>query len=286
VAVLLLGAGSTPSASFQAGGEAEQPAKAPARVISLVPAVTEMLFAIGAGNRVAAVSSFDRFPPEVATLPRVGALLDPDVERILSLRPDLVIVYGSQKDLITQLARARIPIFRYAHAGLGDVTDTLRDLGRRVGAAERATRLATEIESRIATVRAQAKDRPHPRTLIVFGRDAFALRGIYASGGIGFIHDMVTAAGGENVFADVRQESVQATTELLIARRPAVILELRADPIDRVTEAREIRVWSALASIPAVRDRRVHIIGDARTVIPGPRVAEGVELLFRAIHGG
>jgi iron complex transport system substrate-binding protein len=286
VAVLLLGAGSTPSASFQAGGEAEQPAKAPARVISLVPAVTEMLFAIGAGNRVAAVSSFDRFPPEVATLPRVGALLDPDVERILSLRPDLVIVYGSQKDLITQLARARIPIFRYAHAGLGDVTDTLRDLGRRVGAAERATRLATEIESRIATVRAQAKDRPHPRTLIVFGRDAFALRGIYASGGIGFIHDMVTAAGGENVFADIRQESVQATTELLIARRPAVILELRADPIDRVTEAREIRVWSALASIPAVRDRRVHIIGDARTVIPGPRVAEGVELLFRAIHGG
>jgi iron complex transport system substrate-binding protein len=243
-----------------------------------------MLFAIGAGNRVAAVSSFDRFPPEVASLPKVGALLDPDVERILSLRPDLVIVYGSQRDLITQLARAEIPVFRYTHAGLGDVTDTLRELGRRVGAADRATRLATEIESRIAAVRAQAKDRPHPRTLIVFGRDAFALRGIYASGGIGFIHDMVTAAGGENVFADVRQESVQATTELLIARRPAVILELRADPIDRATEAREIRVWSALPSIPAVRDRRVQIIGDARTVIPGPRVAEGVELLFRAIH--
>jgi ABC-type hemin transport system substrate-binding protein len=77
---------------------------------------------------------------------------------------------------------------------------------------------------------------------------------------------------------------VQATTELLIARRPAVILELRADPIDRATEAREIRVWSALPSIPAVRDRRVQIIGDARTVLPGPRVAEGVELRFRAIH--
>jgi iron complex transport system substrate-binding protein len=245
-----------------------------------------MLFAIGAGNRVAAVSSFDRFPPEVTSLPKVGALLDPDVERILSLRPDLVVVYGSQRDLITQLARAKIPTFRYTHAGLEDVTDTLRELGRRVGAAEQATRLAGEIESRIAAVRAQAKDRPHPLTLIVFGRDAFALRGIYASGGIGFIHDMVTAAGGENVFADVRQESVQATAELLISRRPAVILELRADPVDRATEAKEIRVWSALPSIPAVRDRRVYIIGDARTVIPGPRVAEGVELLFRAIHGG
>ena len=71
---------------------ASQPA-APTRIISLVPAVSEMLFAIGAGPQVVAVSSFDDYPPEVLKLPRVGALLDPDLERILSLRPDLVIVY-------------------------------------------------------------------------------------------------------------------------------------------------------------------------------------------------
>jgi iron complex transport system substrate-binding protein len=83
-------------------------AQAPQRVISLVPNLTEMLFAMGAGPQVVAVSSFDREPEAVRTLPRVGALLDPDVERILSLRPDLVITYGSQVELKAQLARTGI----------------------------------------------------------------------------------------------------------------------------------------------------------------------------------
>ena len=75
-----------------------------------VPAVTEMLFAIGAGPQVVAVSSFDRYPPQVEKLQRVGALIDPDVERILSLRPDMVAIYASQGDLRAQLERAKIPI--------------------------------------------------------------------------------------------------------------------------------------------------------------------------------
>src|SRR6476469_11238530 len=81
----------------------------PQRIISLVPALTEMLFAIGAGPQVVAVSSFDEYPPEVLKLPRVGALIDPDLERLPSLRPDLVIVYESQSDLRKQLDRASIP---------------------------------------------------------------------------------------------------------------------------------------------------------------------------------
>jgi iron complex transport system substrate-binding protein len=261
---------------------AGQPA-VPSRIVSLVPAVTEMLFALGAGGRVVAVSSFDRFPPDVEGLPRVGALLDPDVERILSLRPDLVVVYGSQADLRAQLSRAQVPVFVYTHAGLADVTLTLRQLGTRVGAPERAADLGTRIEARIDAVRARARGRARPRTLIVLSRDPHSLRGIYASGGIGFVHDMVEAAGGDNVFADVKRESVQATTELILARRPEVILELRGDPVDKTVVPEELQAWSPLSSVPAVRQRRVHIVADTRTVIPGPRVAEGVELLERVL---
>ena len=83
-------------------------AQRPQRIVSLIPAVTEILFAIGAGPQVVGVGSFDTFPPEVSKLPRVGALLDPDTERILSLRPTLVVTYGSQTELQTQLARAGI----------------------------------------------------------------------------------------------------------------------------------------------------------------------------------
>ena len=89
-----------------------QPSATPTRIISLIPAVTEMLFAIGAGPQVMAVGSFDRYPPEVEKLQRVGALIDPDVERILSLRPDLVAIYGSQADLRIQLERAKVPVLR------------------------------------------------------------------------------------------------------------------------------------------------------------------------------
>jgi iron complex transport system substrate-binding protein len=272
------------SLAQEAGRGQERAPAPPRRIISLIPAVTEMLFALGVGDRVVGVSSFDRFPPEVERIPRVGALLDPDVERILSLRPDLVIVYRSQNDLVTQLTRAQVPYFLYAHAGLADVTATIRRLGERVGAAQRGTEVAASIESRIEAARMQAGGRDKPRTLVVFGRDSFALRGIYASGGIGFVSDMLEAAGGTNVFADVKRESVQATTELIIARRPDVILELRADPSDPATEAKEISTWNTLSAVPAVRNKRVHIIADPRTVIPGPRVAEGVELLSRMLH--
>ena len=255
----------------------------PRRIISLVPAVTEMLFALGAGDRVVAVGSFDKYPPETAKLPRVGALLDPDLERILSLRPDLVAIYGSQADLRKQLDRARIPIFPYSHAGLADVTTTLLALGERVGQRERAAALARDIDARLAAVRARVGARRRPRTLIVFGRESFALRGIYASGGYGFIHDMVTLAGGDNVFADMRREAVQATTELIIARRPEVILELRAEPLSAANEKREVATWGLLAAVPAVRANRIHIVADERTVIPGPRIAEGVEAIERVL---
>jgi iron complex transport system substrate-binding protein len=263
---------------------AVQPPAAPQRIISLIPAVTEMLFAIGAGPQVVAVSSFDAFPSEVHKLPKVGALLDPDLERILSLRPDLVVVYDSQTDLRSQLARAKVPVYRYRHAGLADVTETLRELGARVGHGEAARHTAEAIESRLAAIRRRVAGRPRPRTLIVFGRESGALRGVYASGGVGFVHDMVDAAGGDNVFEDIRRQAVQATTELILARRPDVVLELRGGSLSANESTRETAVWNTLSAIPAVRAGRVFLLADERTVVPGPRVAEGTEAIARVLH--
>jgi iron complex transport system substrate-binding protein len=254
------------------------------RIISLIPAVSEMLFAIGAGPQVVAVSSFDEYPPEVLKLPRVGALIDPDLERILSLRPDLVIVYESQADLRKQLERASIPMFIYKHAGLADVTTTIRDLGNRVGQPGGAGDVVKRIDLKLEDIRKRVAGRPRPQTLLVFGRDALSLRGIYASGGFGFLQDMLTIAGGDNVFAEIKQQSVQATSELILARRPEVILELRSGEMPDDQRRKEIAVWGALASVPAVRAGRIAIIADPRTVVPGPRVAEGTEVLARAIH--
>ncbi|MGH9372360.1 MAG: ABC transporter substrate-binding protein [Vicinamibacterales bacterium] len=254
------------------------------RIISLIPAVTEMLFAIGAGSQVVAVSSFDRFPPQVQALPRVGALLDPDLERILALRPDLVIVYGTQTELRRQLERAGIPLFVYKHAGVADITSTLRQVGARVGRGEEGERLAVAIEDALNKIKRRVAGQPRPRTLLVLGRETGALRGIFASGGYGFLHDMLEIAGGANVFADVERESLQATSELILARRPDVILELRGSSDTPLNLRVERAAWQALSSVPAVRLNRVYWIEDDRVVNPGPRVAEGTELIARVLH--
>ena len=259
--------------------------QAPSRIISLIPAVTEMLFAIGAGEAVVGVSSFDRYPPEARERPSVGGLIDPDFERILALRPDLVAAYGTQADLIQRLERARVPVFPYQHAGLPDITVTLRRLGERVGRKAQADRLADEIEGRLASLRARTSGRPKPRTMLVFEREPGTLRGMYTSGNVGFLADMLAIAGGENAFADVNRQSLQITAELVLARAPEVIVELRSQPgwtADRL--ARERDVWRALSAVPAVRTKRIYILTDEMISIPGPRVADATLALARVLH--
>lgn len=269
---------------FQASQRSSSQAP-PHRIISLIPAVTEMLFAMNAGDRVVGVSSFDRYPPEVAKRERVGALLDPDVERILTLKPDLVVVYGTQKELITRLDRAGVARFDYQHAGLADITVTIRRLGQRIGRADEADRLAAGIERDIGAIRTQVAGRPRPKTALLFDREPGSLRGMYASAGIGFMHDMLEVAGGADAFGDLQRQSLQLSSETLLARAPEVIIELQRTegwPPDRI--ARELAVWKALSAVPAVRTGRVHIIADDRLSIPGPRVAEGARILARVLH--
>lgn len=257
------------------------------RIISLVPAATEMLFAMGAGPEVVGVSSFDRFPVEVESLPRVGALVDPDFERILTLKPTLVVVYGSQEELINRLGRASIDMFRYQHAvedGLADIPRTLRALGERVGRAEGAETVAAGIERDLDDVRARVQGRPRPSTALVFGREPGALRGIYVSGGVGFLHDLVEVAGGRDVFDDIQRESLQASTEVMLARRPEVILELRTSSTTPEAIETERAVWKRLPALPAVRNDRVHVLTDAALAIPGPRIARAAKAFMAALH--
>lgn len=259
-------------------------AAAPARIISLVPNVTEILFAIGAGPRVVAVSSFDHFPPDVEKLARVGALLDPNVEKILSLKPDLVVIYGSQTDLQQQLERARVPVFSYRHRGLKDVMTTIREVGARSGNSREAERVAASLERQIERVRVRVAGRRRARTLLVFGRETDALRNVNASGSLGFLNDMLEAAGGENVVAEKR-ESVQLNLESLLTLAPEVILEMRySGELSSAAVAHAADDWRILASVPAVRNGRVYVVVGNEYVVPGPRIGGATEQLARLLH--
>ncbi len=252
------------------------------RVVSLVPAATEMLFAIGAGPQVVGVSSYDRFPPDVERLPRVGALLDPDTERILSLRPDLVVVYASQQEQESRFRQAGIATYVFKHGGIAEAFNAMADLGRVTGHEQDARRVIRGVTERLNTIRGRVAGRARPRTLLVIGRQPGTLQGLYASGGIGFLHEMLEVAGGVNVFADVARESVQPSHEVLLSRAPDAIVEFAAQPAADV--ARERGVWARLASAPAVRTNRVAFLSGEYLVVAGPRLAEGTETLARALH--
>jgi cobalamin transport system substrate-binding protein len=257
----------------------------PQRIISLVPSTTEMLFVMGAGHRVAGVSNYDHFPPDVERLPKVGGLLDPNVERLLSLKPDLVIVYDTQTDLKRQLERARIPMFGYVHRGLPDITQTMRALGERIGMKAAADAAASRIEQQLAATRARVAGRPRLKTLLIFGREPGTLRQIDASGGYGFLHDILELAGGADVLGDLKKQVVDMSTEMILSRAPEVILELhygeslKPDRFDA-----ERRVWNGLPSVPAVKNNRVFLLGGDEFVVPGPRIVLAADRFARTLH--
>ncbi|MBI3490862.1 MAG: ABC transporter substrate-binding protein [Acidobacteria bacterium] len=257
----------------------------PPRVISLIPAVTEMLFAIGAGADVVGVSTFDRFPVEATTRPKVGALLNPDVERILSLQPTLVVVYDTQTELRTRLDRAGIRTLPYHHGSIADIYDTIRSLGTAVGRAAEAEALVRRMQTEIADITAGVPGQRRVPTLFVVSRDPGALRHVYVAGGQGFLNELVEIAGGENVFGDIARPAAEVSIETILTRRPEAIVELWPNrSLDQTTRASEIALWNALPVLPAVRSHRVFEITDDRLAIPGPRLPDGIRALASALH--
>jgi iron complex transport system substrate-binding protein len=257
----------------------------PQRIVSLVPAATEMLFEMGAGSQLVGVGNFDRHPAEARALPKMGGLIDPHVERILATRPDLAIVYDTQTDLKQQLDRAGIPMFRYAHKDLADIAVTMQAIGDRVGASAGARHAVTRMNERLAAVRSRVAARPRPRTLLVFGRDPGALRRINASAGYGFLHDLLELAGGTDVLADLRKQSADLSTEAILTRAPEVILELHyGDSLQPERLDAERRVWNALPAVPAVRNGRVYLLAGDEFVVPGPRIVVAAERFAQALH--
>jgi iron complex transport system substrate-binding protein len=161
----------------------------------------------------------------------------------------------------------------------------MRDLGERLGVSARANAVASGIERDLAAIRTSVAGLPRPRTLLVLGRDPSTLRNLFASGGYGFLHDMLEVAGGDDVYSDVKRESVQVSTEMILTRRPDVIIELRyGDNAGARDTSQDLEVWSALGSVPAVKNHRVVALVGDEFVVPGPRVVAATRQLARTLH--
>ena len=259
-------------------------ATAPSRVISLAPNITETLFAVGAGEQVVAVTDFCTYPPdELESMPRIGAYLNPDVERMLSLTPDLVILLPAQEDLRKRMESAGIGTLSVANESMDEVLSGIEDIGEATGHAEEGRQLSGELRGELDAARALVTDRATVPVLLAIGRGGDDLAGIFGVGPGTFLDEVIRAAGGRNVLAEAPSLYPQVPIEEVIRLAPAVIVEVVVPPW-QVPPDEIAGAWSHLSSIPAVRDGRIHVLTDDYLLIPGPRAIRSARRLLPLLH--
>jgi iron complex transport system substrate-binding protein len=261
-----------------AGAAASAP---PARIISLAPSVTEVLFALGLGERVAGVTSFCRYPPEAARLPQVGGYLDLNLEAIVALDPDLVVLIQDHDSARARLDELGVPTLQVDQADLDGILRSIGEIAARCSVPERGSELVAAIRGRLEAVERRVAGLDQPRTLAVVGREAGAgsITTVWVAGTETFYDDVIRLAGGANAVEPSPVLYPELSREGLYHVDPDVILDLLADLDERgVTAEAAAADWQQLAALRAVRS------GRELTVVPGPRVAELVEEVAQALH--
>lgn len=266
-----------------AGGCAQkEPAAAsavtPQRLISLAPSVTETLFALGLSDRVVAVGDYTFWPAEALQKPRVGGLIDPNLERIASLRPDLAVLLPSESDIGTKLAPLHVATLIVKNESLADIEASFRTIAVRCGVPEAGEKLAREWHTALLP-RPRSAGAAVPKVLMVVERPAGRLGELYVAGPGTFLDELLVRLGGENVFADAPNLYPQASLEEIVARKPDLIFELRSDEPDQAARRALVADWQPLATVPAVAQGRIRVIAGNFTLIPGPRLPQ----LYRAM---
>ena len=260
--------------------------EAPKRIVSLVPAVTEMLFALGAGELVVGVSNYDTYPSEVIDLPRVGALLNPDIERIFALQPELVIIYGTQTMLRDRLGTAGIRHYPFLHGPITEILDYMVELGRELHMETEGRRLAEEIRGALAEIRRGAPEKK-PRVFLAHSREVGTIGSFYSGGGKSFFNELINIAGGINIFGDIADDSIQPSLEEILARQPEIIIELLpSDKDDPIQIEQRTKDWKILNTLPAVRQRRIHILAGDYLLLIGPRLHLAARRFAEVIRNG
>jgi len=264
-------------------GHAEKPAVQ--RVITLSPAITEIVFALGAGDRVVATSDFCTFPPEASTREKVGGAINPNFEKMTALRPTLIIIQGENEQVADFCAMKKIPVFRVKLDTMADIKTAIRKIGRRIGRPETAEALVGEIGKKIAAVQSGIAAYRRPRVFLCLHHMPGSLARLTTVGPSSFFQEAVKLAGGDNIYSDLKILYPTVSKESLVKRRPDIIVEMLYDPsMDGAGRQRLIEDWQKLSMIPAVRHGRVVLLDDDFSLIPGPRIHLLVEKLARIFH--
>ncbi|HWP93241.1 MAG TPA: cobalamin-binding protein [Thermodesulfobacteriota bacterium] len=255
----------------------------PERIISLSPNITEIIYGLGAMEKVVGVTLYSDFPPEVEGLPKVGGWIDPNLEAILELKPDLVIMIEDQNEIfgdkIRKLGLNTLSVD--CNGSIKDIADSIEQIGRALGKEAEAKKLAEDMDSDLEEIRTKTKNITPKRLLFVVGRNPGTLEDIYVIGRTGFMNEMITIAGGENVI-DSDRLAVKVSREAILKLNPEVIIEINHEKLDKKDKV--LAEWGELKRVSAVSNKEIYSVSSTVLLHPSQRVVEGTRILARILH--
>jgi len=255
----------------------------PNRIVSLSPSITEVIYGLGAMEKVVGVTLYSDFPPGVEKLPIVGGWIDPNLEAILELKPDLVIMIEDQNEIfgdkIRKLGLNTLSVD--CNGSIKDITDSIWQIAKALGKEGDARRLVEDIDTNLEEIKAKTKNTNPKRLLLVVGRNPGTLEDIYVIGRTGFMNEMITIAGGENVM-DSDRLAVKVSKEAILKLNPEVIIEINHEKLDKIDKV--VAEWRELKQVSAVKNREIYPVSSTVLLHPSQRVVEGTRILAGILH--
>jgi iron complex transport system substrate-binding protein len=261
----------------QTGRSVEIPEK-PQRLISLAPSITETLFALGLGDELVGDTDYCEYPSEARLKPHIGPILNPNLERIVALKPDLVL--GSREanriETAEQLERLGIPVYGVTAQTVDETLSSIENLGEVLGREAAARRLVGELRERIARVERRVANQPKPKVLFVVWYRPLTVAGRHS-----FVADVVRRAGGVSISDDLSGEWPRMSLEEALRRDPDVILFPRAESFAPSEE--DLTALPGWKDFRAVKNHRLYFISDS-IIRPSPRLVDALEEVAGFLH--
>ncbi|MEE8448161.1 MAG: cobalamin-binding protein [Thermodesulfobacteriota bacterium] len=251
----------------------------PQRIVSLAPSITENLFALGLGDRIVGVTVYCDYPPQAKEKEKVGGGINPSLEKIVSLKPDLVLGLEGASSLgaMSSLKKLGLAVYLFDSRGFAGILKTIEELGRLTGSERKADELLKEVEERVEMVARLIRASKRPKVLLVVWDEP-----IWTVGKDSFLSDLIEMAGGVSVTADLKGETALFSLEAIVERAPEIILVSLAFGLNRSRQP--LKQLRRLNSIPAVRNKKIFALDSSLLNRPSYRVAQGLEKLARIFH--
>jgi len=258
-------------------------AEAPKRIISLSPNITQIIYALGAWDNVVGVTIYSDYPPEAKNMAKVGGWVNPNMEAVLALKPDLVVLMKDQ-DTIFGRKLDTLGLKKFvidSNESVSDILGSISALGEVLGREREAGILVKELRTSLDRITEATKDAEKKSVLIVVGRNPGTLEDIYVIGRDNYMNELLNMAGGENVIENKRL-SIKLTKEAILTLDPDVIIEINHDQSQR--ESQILETWAELSLAKAVRDNQVYILPSTVLLHPSQRIVEGASVLTQILH--